>query len=57
MTLKATTSRLFTFGYLTYQSPAKLIMPPTEDSYHVNLTMRWPRCLRHPRRPATTDRT
>jgi AraC-like DNA-binding protein len=39
MTLNATTDRLFTFGFLTYQSPATLVMPPTEDNYHVNLTI------------------
>jgi AraC-like DNA-binding protein len=39
MTLNATTDRLFTFGYLTYQSRATLVMPPTEDNYHVNLTI------------------
>lgn len=39
MTLNATSDRLFTLGYLTYQSCAKLIMPPTEDCYHVNLTV------------------
>ncbi|OLS99478.1 AraC family transcriptional regulator [Pseudonocardia sp. CNS-004] len=39
MTLNATSDRLFTLGYLTYSSCAKLIMPPTEDCYHVNLTV------------------
>lgn len=39
MTLNATWDRLFTLGYLTYQSSAKLVMPPTEDCYHVNLTV------------------
>ncbi|OLL71072.1 Transcriptional regulator, AraC family [Pseudonocardia sp. Ae168_Ps1] len=39
MTLNATTDRVFTVGYLTYESPAKLVMPPTEDNYHVNLTI------------------
>jgi AraC-like DNA-binding protein len=38
MTLNATSDRLFTVGYLTYKSAAKLVMPPTEDNYHVNLT-------------------
>src|SRR5690242_1337286 len=38
MTLNATSDRLFTLGYLTYKSAAKLVMPPTEDCYHVNLT-------------------
>lgn len=40
MTLNATSDRLFTLGYLTYQSTATLVMPPTEDNYHVNLTVR-----------------
>ena len=40
MTLNATSDRLFTVGYLTYQSEARLVMPPTEDNYHVNLTLR-----------------
>ncbi|MEU6696956.1 AraC family transcriptional regulator [Pseudonocardia sp. NPDC046786] len=39
MTLNATTDRVFTLGYLTYRSPATLVMPPTEDNYHVNLTV------------------
>jgi AraC-like DNA-binding protein len=39
MTLNATADRLFTLGYLTYKSCAKLVMPPTEDCYHVNLTV------------------
>lgn len=39
MTLNATSDRLFTLGYLTYKSCAKLVMPPTEDCYHVNLTV------------------
>lgn len=39
MTLNATADRLFTLGYLTYRSCAKLVMPPTEDCYHVNLTI------------------
>jgi AraC-like DNA-binding protein len=39
MTLNATSDRLFTLGYLTYKSCAKLVMPPTEDSYHINLTI------------------
>ncbi len=39
MTLNAVTDRHFTLGYLTYQSCAKLVMPATEDSYHVNLTI------------------
>lgn len=39
MTLNATSDRFFTLGYLTYKSCAKLVMPPTEDCYHVNLTL------------------
>lgn len=39
MTLNAVTDRVFTLGYLTYQTCAKLVMPPTEDCYHVNLTV------------------
>ncbi|GAA0936199.1 helix-turn-helix transcriptional regulator [Pseudonocardia zijingensis] len=39
MTLNATSDRLFTLGYLTYKSSAKLVMPPTEDCYHINLTV------------------
>ncbi|MGD9985566.1 AraC family transcriptional regulator [Pseudonocardia sp.] len=39
MTLNATSDRLFTLGYLTYQSAARLVMPATEDSYHINITV------------------
>jgi len=39
MTLNAVSDKRFTLGYLTYQSCAKLVMPPTEDNYHVNLTV------------------
>ncbi|WIX75425.1 AraC family transcriptional regulator [Amycolatopsis carbonis] len=39
MTLNSTADRMFTVGYLSYQSCAKLVMPPTEDCYHVNLTI------------------
>ncbi|MBW0091625.1 helix-turn-helix domain-containing protein [Pseudonocardia sp. KRD-184] len=39
MTLNAVTDRHFTLGYLTYRSAAKLVMPATEDNYHVNLTV------------------
>jgi len=39
MTLNSVSDRMFTLGYLTYQSRATLVMPPTEDSYHVNLTV------------------
>jgi AraC-like DNA-binding protein len=38
MTLNAVTDRVFTLGYLSYQSCAKLVMPATETNYHVNLT-------------------
>lgn len=39
MTLNAVSDRHFTIGYLAYRSHAKLVMPPTEDCYHVNLTI------------------
>lgn len=39
MTLNATSDRVFTVGYLTYRSAAQLVMPATEDNYHVNLTV------------------
>ncbi|MFI5614005.1 AraC family transcriptional regulator [Amycolatopsis sp. NPDC051903] len=39
MTLNATADRMFTIGYLSYAACAKLVMPPTEDCYHVNLTL------------------
>lgn len=39
MTLNATSDRFFTLGYLTYQASAKLVMPPTENCYHINLTV------------------
>ena len=39
MTLNAVSDRLFTLGYLTYESRAKAVMPPTEDCYHLNLTL------------------
>lgn len=38
MTLNAVEQRLFTAGFLTYGAHATLTMPPTEDSYHINLT-------------------
>lgn len=38
-TLNAAPNRRLTIGYLTYQSSAKLVMPPTEDCYHINLTV------------------
>jgi AraC-like DNA-binding protein len=38
MTLNAVEQRLFTAGFLTYGANATLVMPPTEDCYHVNLT-------------------
>src|SRR3954452_21855350 len=37
MTLNAVSDRLFTLGYLTYESRGKAVMPPTEDCYHLNL--------------------
>ncbi len=39
MTLNAVSDRVFTLGYLTYQSCAKLVMPATENCYHLNLTV------------------
>lgn len=39
MTLNAVSDRHFTLGYLAYGASAKLVMPPTEDCYHVNLTL------------------
>lgn len=38
MTLNAAPNRRFTLGYLAYGAAATLVMPPTEDCYHVNLT-------------------
>lgn len=38
MTLNAVEKRLFTAGFLTYGAHTTLVMPPTEDSHHVNLT-------------------
>lgn len=38
MTLNAVEQRFFTAGFLTYGANATLVMPPTEDCYHVNLT-------------------
>ncbi len=38
MRLNAVTDRRLTLGYLTYQAEVELVMPPTEDCYHVNLT-------------------
>src|ERR1700754_3997034 len=37
MTLNAVSLRLFTLGYLTYESSGKAVMPPTGDCYHLNL--------------------
>ena len=39
MTLNAVSDRHFTLGYLAYGADAKLVMPPTEDCYHVNITL------------------
>jgi AraC-like DNA-binding protein len=39
MKLNAVTDRHMTLGYLTYQADTELVMPPTEDSYVVNLTV------------------
>lgn len=38
MTLNAVSDRHFTLGYLTYQAATELVMPATENCYHVNLT-------------------
>jgi len=39
MTLNAITTHRFTLGYLTYHADTKLVMPATEENYHVNLTI------------------
>ncbi|GAA3070727.1 hypothetical protein GCM10010464_38720 [Pseudonocardia yunnanensis] len=39
MTLNAVSLRLFTLGYLTHESRAKAVMPPTGDCYHLSLTV------------------
>ncbi|MBM9467995.1 AraC family transcriptional regulator [Nakamurella leprariae] len=39
MTLNAVNDHRFTLGFLTYQAPTQLVMPPTVDCYHVNLTV------------------
>jgi AraC-like DNA-binding protein len=39
MRLNAVSDRHMTLGYLTYQADTELYMPPTEDSYVVNLTV------------------
>jgi AraC-like DNA-binding protein len=39
MRLNAVSDRHMTLGYLTYQADAELIMPATENSYVVNLTV------------------
>lgn len=38
MTLNAVEGKHFTLGYLCYGAPTTLSMPPTGDSYHINLT-------------------
>ena len=38
MTLNAVSDHHFTLGYLTYHASTQLVMPPTENCYHVNLT-------------------
>ena len=40
MQLNAARQKRFTLGFLTYGAPAELRMPPTETTYHVNLTTR-----------------
>ncbi|MET0473431.1 MAG: AraC family transcriptional regulator [Mycobacterium sp.] len=37
--MNAVEQRMFTAGFLTYGAQATLEMPPTEDCYHVNLTV------------------
>jgi AraC-like DNA-binding protein len=37
MTLNAVSLRLFTLGYLTYESGGKAVIPPAGDCYHLNL--------------------
>jgi AraC-like DNA-binding protein len=39
MTLNAVTDHRFTLGFLTYHANTKLVMPATEETYHVNLTV------------------
>ncbi len=39
MTLNAVSDHHLTLGFLTYQASTELVMPPTEDCYHVNLTV------------------
>ena len=39
MTLNAVTDHRFTLGFLTYHASTVLVMPPTENCYHVNLTV------------------
>ena len=38
MTLNAVSDHHFTLGYLTYHASTQLVMPATENCYHVNLT-------------------
>lgn len=38
MTLNAVSDHHFTLGYLTYHAETELVMPATENCYHVNLT-------------------
>ncbi len=40
MQLNAARQRRFTLGFLAYGAPTELRMPPTETTYHVNLTTR-----------------
>jgi len=39
MTLNAVSDHRFTLGYLTYHASTRLMMPATEETYHVNLTV------------------
>lgn len=39
MTLNAVSDRRLTLGFLTYHAATELVMPPTEDCYHVNVTI------------------
>ena len=38
MTLNAVSDHHFTLGYLTYHASTQLVMPATENCYHINLT-------------------
>jgi AraC-like DNA-binding protein len=40
MALNVVSDQLATIGFLSYRAESTFVMPPTEDSYHVNLTLR-----------------